>query len=469
MSTIPNLDGFDVYLPVNVDAEKTILGAILLDNGAYYEAASRIEADDFSLDSHRRIFQCMSRLIDAHHAVDIVTLAEELNQRKEVAAIGGVAYLASLTEGLPRRPVISEYLLIVKDKSMARRLMTICSATITRAADQSETAQEVASSVVEQIEGTLEHGWRTNCQGISEIIGVDGPRFEEEANQPSNTPLGASLFTADITRITCGIQFGELCLLCARPGQGKTEAAIQAAVENARRGLRVHMHSLEMQAHQIVRRMCRYIAKVPVAHMRDPRCLTPDERGRIRQARKELADLPISIDDTHELTVSDYRCRCALAAKRGKADLIITDYAQLLLVPRAKNALEEAKKQAETLRHIARDYCRTLALAQLRRAPPNDLNRYPDIEDIYGSSAFEQAAQMILLLHRTRENKKYTGEDFCFLGKMRELPKIGSFQITTEPWGAFRDGSLPSQPKPTQKNRADQSFYWQDRDEEDDF
>jgi len=185
--------------------------------------------------------------------------------------------------------------------------------------------------------------------------------------------------------------------------------------------------------------MVRFMAQIQVSHVRDPRSLRPDERRAIVQAREELADLPIFIDDTHELTLSEYRSRCVLAAKRWKADLIVTDYAQLLLVPKAKDAVEEAKKQAETLRYIASDYCRTLALAQLRRAPPNDLNRYPDIEDILGSSAFEQAAQIILLLHRTREHKRYTGEDFCFIGKMREMQTIQPLGIEVEKWGEFRD------------------------------
>jgi replicative DNA helicase len=136
-----------------------------------------------------------------------------------------------------------------------------------------------------------------------------------------------------------------------------------------------------------------------------------------------------------------------LAAKRWKAELLIVDYAQLLLVPKARTIIEATPRQAETLRHIARDYCRTVAMAQIRRAPPTDLNRYPDIEDILGSSAFEQAAQIILLLHRTRKEKEYTGEDFCFLGKMRELQALGAFGIRAERWGEFRDRFEEPEPK----------------------
>ncbi len=139
MATLSDVS-LDRGLPASVEAERSILGAILLDNHAYNEAAEKLRAEDFSLDSHRRIYSRMAELIDAQRAVDIVTLAEELARRKEVEAVGGVAYLASLTEGLPRRPSIEEYVRIVKDKSLSRQLIAICSTAITRAADQSEEA-----------------------------------------------------------------------------------------------------------------------------------------------------------------------------------------------------------------------------------------------------------------------------------------------------------------------------------------
>ena len=140
MATLSNLTSIDSGLPANIDAEKTILGAILLDNTAHSEAAEKLEADDFSLDSHRRIFLRMTDLMNEQRAVDIVTLANELARMKEVEAVGGVAYLASLTEGLPLRPVIEDYIRIVKDKSLLRSLMLIYSTALARAPDQSATA-----------------------------------------------------------------------------------------------------------------------------------------------------------------------------------------------------------------------------------------------------------------------------------------------------------------------------------------
>src|SRR5580693_261696 len=169
MATLPNL-ALDAGLPANVDAEKTILGAILLDNAAHSEAAEKIEADDFSLDSHRRIFLRMSELMNGQRAVDIVTLANELARNKEVESVGGVAYLASLTEGLPRRPVIEEYIRIVKDKSLLRKLMLICSAAIARAAEQSDTALDVLGDAEQRLLEVAGKGVTNGLQGIDQIV-----------------------------------------------------------------------------------------------------------------------------------------------------------------------------------------------------------------------------------------------------------------------------------------------------------
>src|SRR5579859_5109605 len=169
MATVPDLT-LDAGLPANIDAEKTVLGAILLDNTAHSEAAERLEADDFSLDSHKRIFLRMSELMNEQHAVDIVTLANELARAKEIESVGGVAYLASLTEGLPIRPVIEDYIRIVKDKSLLRKLMLICSAAIARAADQSETALEVLDAAESQLLEVSEKGITRGLEPLDKIV-----------------------------------------------------------------------------------------------------------------------------------------------------------------------------------------------------------------------------------------------------------------------------------------------------------
>lgn len=441
--------------PASEALERIILGAVFLDNMAFYEAVELgLDSVDFSLDSHRLIWLRFSDLMEVGTAVDMGTLAHELGRRREIEGVGGISYLASLTEGLPRRPVIRDYIRIVRDKALARNLIQIATEAIDRAGNQIDTAQDVASDLGDQI---LAATSRTSSHGRSvlEILPGAMDEFEREMNRMTGGTSGAHLLTSEVDRVTSGLAEEELCILAGRPGCGKTEAGLQIALKNARRGLRVHVQSLEMRSRQLMRRLWRLMARVPVSAMRDPRCLTPEQRKAISLAQEELADLPIFIDDTHELSLSDFRSRAVLASRRWKADLMVVDYAQLLIVPRARGIIEAAPKQAETLRHIARDYCRTIALAQIRRAPPQDLNRYPDIEDILGSSAFEQAAQVILLLHRTREEKRYTGEDFCFLGKMRELQSLETFGIRAEKHGEFVDRY--DEPKQSTRN-------WSERD-----
>src|SRR5690242_6182429 len=168
MSTASDIS-FERGLPASLDSERLILGAVLLDNHAFNEAAEKLRADDFALDSHQRIFARMADLIDAGRAVDIVTLAEELGRRKEVEAVGGVAYLASLTEGLPHRLSIEEYVRIVKDKSLLRQLINICSTAITRAADQSEGAIDVLNDAESALLEVTEKGISRGFASVHEI------------------------------------------------------------------------------------------------------------------------------------------------------------------------------------------------------------------------------------------------------------------------------------------------------------
>ena len=158
-------------LPASVDAERTILGAILLDSQSLHEArGKKLEAGDFSLDSHRRIFARMCALSEAQHAIDLITVSEELDRNKELQAIGGPAYLSSLTEGLPRRLSIEDYVRIVKDKSLLRSVIGICTTAIARAADQGEEALDILSSTESQLLEATEHNLTEGFDDIKTIF-----------------------------------------------------------------------------------------------------------------------------------------------------------------------------------------------------------------------------------------------------------------------------------------------------------
>src|ERR1700761_6054929 len=210
MASFPTL-ALDTGLPANIDAEKTILGAILLDNQALSEAEEKLVVDDFSLDSHRRIYQRMTDLGGSGHAVDLVTLSHELSKYKEVESVGGVAYLASLTEGLPRRPVIEEYIRIVKDKSLLRRLMMICSAAIARAADQSETALGVLGAAEAGLLEVSEKGVGDGFQSLDQIVANSFGTIDNLYKQ-SREVTGLATDFYELDRMMSGLQKGELII-----------------------------------------------------------------------------------------------------------------------------------------------------------------------------------------------------------------------------------------------------------------
>ena len=245
MATIPDLT-LEHGMPANVEAEKTILGAILLDNMAHSEAAEKLESEDFSLDSHRRIFLRMSQLMDSQRAVDIITLAHELSQNKEVEAVGGVAYLASLTEGLPRRPVIEEYIRIVKEKSLLRKLMGICSMAIAQAADQSESALDVLGRAEQQLMEATEKSLTYGFQSLDQIVQNSFGSIDNLYKQSREVTGLATDFT-ELDRMTSGLQKDELIIIAARPSMGKTAFAINIAQNAAvNHGAVVAVFSLEM-------------------------------------------------------------------------------------------------------------------------------------------------------------------------------------------------------------------------------
>ncbi|MGC1361481.1 MAG: replicative DNA helicase, partial [Silvibacterium sp.] len=288
---------FERGLPASIDAERSILGAILLDNHAYNEAAEKLRPEDFALDSHQRIFARMAELIDAGRAVDIVTLAEELGRRKEVEAIGGVAYLASLTEGLPRRLSIEEYVRIVKDKSLLRQLINICSSAITRAADQSEEALEVLNAAETSLLEVTEKGITRGFTGIPEIV-RDSFGTIDNLYKEGREVTGLATHFDDFDRMTSGLQNSELTIIAARPSMGKTAWAINIAQNAAVRGGKtVAVFSLEMSKESLLRRMLASEALVDSQKIQKG-FLGRDDHEKLSSALERLVEAQIYIDDT---------------------------------------------------------------------------------------------------------------------------------------------------------------------------
>jgi replicative DNA helicase len=411
----------DRGLPASVEAERSILGAILLDNHSYNEAAEKLSAEDFSLDSHRRIYSRMAELIDAHRAVDIVTLAEELARRKEVEAVGGVAYLASLTEGLPRRPSIEEYVRIVKDKSLARQLIVICSTAITRAADQSDEALVVLDSAESGLLEVSERGITRGFAGIPEIIRDSFGTIDNLYAQQKEVTGLATHYT-QFDKMTSGLQSSDLIIIAARPSMGKTAWAINIA-ENAavRDGKVVAVFSLEMSKESLLRRMLASQALVSMQKIQTG-FIPKADRSKLMEALERLAEAKIFIDDTPAIALSEMRAKARrLQRQQGVLDLIVIEYLQLMTAStfgagakRYENRTQEVSAISRGLKALAKELrVPVVALSQLSRASEQrGGDKKPMLSDLRESGSIEQDADVVAFIHRdSYYNKDENGEE----------------------------------------------------------
>ncbi len=409
MATIPSFSGLDRGLPSNIDAERTILGAILLDNAAHSEAAERLEADDFSLDSHQRIYLRMSELLTNQRPVDIVTLANELARYKEVEAVGGVAYLASLTEGLPRRPVIEEYIRIVKDKSLLRRLMGICSAAIARAADQSETALEVLGAAEA---GLLEVSEKSISSGLEALDKIVAGSFGSIDNlyKQSREVTGLATDFYDLDRDTSGFQRGELIIIAARPSMGKTAFAINICQNAAvNHDAVVAVFSLEMSKESLLRRMLAAQAWVDQRKLQTGFLLREDH-DKLQKALNDLVESQLFIDDTAGVSLAEMRAKARrLKQTRGRIDLIMVDYLQLMSATlpsaggkRYENRTQEVSAISRGLKALAKELdVPVVALSQLSRSSERrGDDKRPLLSDLRESGSIEQDADVVMFIHR---------------------------------------------------------------------
>ena len=408
MATTPDI-AFERGLPASIDAERSILGAILLENMCFNEAAERLAAEDFALDSHKRIFARMTELMESSRAVDIVTLAEELARRKEVEAVGGVAYLASLTEGLPRRLSIEEYVRIVKDKSLLRQVIGICSSAIVEAGDQSVDALDILNSAESKLLEVTERGITNGFAGIPEIV-RDSFGTIDNLYKQGHEVTGLATHFVDFDRMTSGLQPSELIIIAARPSMGKTAWAINIAQNAAIQGQKtVAVFSLEMSKESLLRRMLASQALVDSQKIQKG-FLGRDEHDKLTVALADLVEAKIFIDDTPGISLTEMRAKIRrLKQMKGSLDLVVIDYLQLMSASpssggarRYENRTQEVSAISRGLKALAKEMkVPVIALSQLSRASEQrGGDKKPMLSDLRESGSIEQDADVVAFIHR---------------------------------------------------------------------
>jgi replicative DNA helicase len=397
-------------LPANIDAERSILGAILLDNFTYTQASSEnLLADDFSLDSHRRIYARITELADSGRPVDLVTLAEELSRRKEVEAIGGVAYLSSLTDGLPHRPNIEQYVRIVKDKALLRGLIFASNAAVARAMDEAEPAQDVLTSaeaaIYELSDKRFTSGFRDVKQIVKESFGSIDALYER-----GQRVTGLETHFVDLDNLTSGLQRSDLIIIAARPSMGKTALALNIAENAAVKDNKVvGMFSLEMSREALLLRLLCSNAIVD-SHKLRTGFLGRDDYQKLVAALGRLADAPVFIDDTPGITISEMRAKARRLQHQmgGRLDLLIVDYLQLMSggapggKARFENRTQEVSAISRGLKLLAKELrVPVIGLSQLSRAPESRGGDHrPQLSDLRESGSIEQDADLVGFIFR---------------------------------------------------------------------
>jgi replicative DNA helicase len=438
MATYPRIIGQDEP-PASVHAEVTILGGMLVDPVAIVDATMLLKTDDFSLDSHRRIYSAMLHLAEVGHAVDIVTVAEELRKKKELDSIGGVAYLASLSEGLPRKLSIESYVRIVRDKSLMRQLMTVCDMGMIDAADQSQIALDVLNNVssrlVEISENAITGGFSDITAIVKDSFGSIDALYEQ-----GREVTGLATHYLEFDRMTSGLQESELTIIAARPSMGKTAWAINIAENAAVRGGKVvAVFSLEMSKASLLRRMLASQALVNSKAIQTG-MLMRDDRAKLIEGLERLMESKMFIDDTPGITLAEMRAKARrLKQQHGALDLIVIDYLQLMTGSAGaqkgfENRTQEVSAISRGLKALAKEMrVPVVALSQLSRASEQrGGDKKPLLSDLRESGSIEQDADVVCFIHREeyydRENEELKGKAEIIIAKQRNGP-TGSIQL----------------------------------------
>jgi replicative DNA helicase len=400
-------------LPSSVQTEVTVLGASLLSSDCFNDALELLSAEDFSLDSHAKIFTSISELAETGNPVDLITVMEDLTRRRWLDPVGGAAYLAFLTEGIPRNPNIAAYCRIVKDKSVLRSLMVLCDSSSARAQDQSESPAEILGSIEERIlelsQAQTTQAFTTILDSVEEVGSVDA--YMEKMCDPAELTGLPSGFK-DIDDVLGGFQRGELTLIAARPGQGKTAMALNIAtnIVQADADSVVALFSLEMSKISLHKRMIASLADVNSRRAQQG-FLSQEERRRMKDSLIRIADRHLMIDDTPAITTMQMRARCRrLKQQKGRLDLVAVDYLQLLKgIGKHGNRQEEVASISRGLKALSRELdVPVLALSQVGRSSEQRADKRPMLSDLRESGSQEADADVVAFIHR---EDYYAAED----------------------------------------------------------
>ncbi len=446
-SSAPAEKGYslDKLPPQNIDAEESLISAILLDNDILVEILDVLSPPDFYKSAHQVIFEAITDLFSRGDPIDLVTLADHIQGKNQLESIGGAVYLAKLLDEAPVPSNAKNYALIIREKASLRRLITAANKITSHCFEYSTNVEDVIDYAEKTIFEIAEDKSKQSIFPISEIIGSNIDDLETKRGNRSllsGVPTGYR----KLDTLTSGLQKSDLIILAARPGMGKTALALNIARNAAIEGeVPVAFFSLEMSKEQLSMRLLCAEARLDSTHLRDG-FFSDDEWLKLVHAADTLSNAPIYIDDSPELSTIEIKTKGRRLKRDKKIGLIIIDYLQLMKPRTNKERRElEISEMSRSLKGLAKELeIPIIALSQLNRRLEERHDKRPQLSDLRESGALEQDADLVIFIYRDEiYNKEETnpnkGIAEVYLAKQRNGPVGISYLAFLDAYTRFED------------------------------
>ena len=419
--------------PHSLEAEQSVLGAMIIDKEAINTAIEKIKPDDFYREANREIFKAILVLFNKNEPVDLITLSEELKRVDMLENTGGIAYLADLSSSISTSANTKYYCNIVEEKSILRKLISSCGDVIGKSYEDSEEVNTIIEHAEKSIFDITQGRHREGFSPLSEVLLDSFSQIEARAAS-QNELTGLTTGFIDLDNKLSGLQKSDLVLLAARPSMGKTALGINIATNSAlKAGAKIAIFSLEMSKEQLVQRIIASTAHVDLQKIISGR-LEENEWMDIIDSMAPLSGAKIFIDDTAGITLMELKAKCRRLKMEQGLDLVVIDYLQLMeLGGRQESRQQEISTISRGLKIIAKEMeCPVVALSQLSRAPELRTDHRPILSDLRESGAIEQDADVVMFLYRDDyyhedSEKQNIGE--LIIAKHRNGP-TGSLELT---------------------------------------
>lgn len=413
-------------LPISVEAERCVLGAILLEPTYLVEAAEFLSVEDFTLDSHKRIYESFNRMHAEGIGIDIQTLRQwiEDNHKKQggLTSVGGISYIAGLTDGLPRRPSILQYVEIVQDKARRRRFISACQMAANQACDGSVPLSSTIPSHEEKILKIAAVNARSEPKKASEVAARLYASIDTLRNAPEKREaIGLRTGLPGLDYLTTGYRKRELVIISGWPGHGKSSLIRQSIMAQIADEVPALLFAKEVSGEQTIQDIIAAAAVIAPDHLRDPRLMDLYEEKKWLEFKRRIHSWPLWVDDTRALHIDQVVSRARYLIRKEKIQIVYVDYLQLI-EGSGVSAAEKVSSVGKGLWSLAdQENVAVVAVSNLSKQDSDKGGRVqkPHIGLLKWSSDLEYAAHCILFTWRPQEDDKFTGNDLVLIGKQR--------------------------------------------------